>query len=603
MSTPPLLRTLVPALRGLERELGDWLAAPERRMPLQPMVRANLEGLRDDLRRRAEDLDLEQPLLTIMLMGGTGVGKSTLLNALAGSAIAQAAFTRPTTRDPVVYHHVAVKPERLDPALRKCRMVAHDREELREKVLVDTPDLDSNEEDNRERLLGVLPVADVVLYVGSQEKYHDRVGWDLFRAQRQRRAFAFVLNKWDRCTSPTSGGMRPDEDLLRDLKDEGFVDPLLFRTAAQHWVDKNPEAPPAGEQFPQLLQWLEEGLTRLEIEALKARGVGQLLEHLTAGLDQAMPPDLTAAAAKTRPGWDSLIDREAEDLSAMLLHTLEPQQREIEHHFRLTGQQRFQRLMAGYLGVVTRLQFIGSKLQNPLASASNESGTGNFNIDGLTRDVLAAAGKRGLDARIQSLGDRLLVDADGHGFSSELLAPRLKELTALDWRGQLSTAVSDALGTVEREWVNPTGGSRLLRGGLVLLANIVPEVTFVGSVVMLLWSVFMVKDYQITLGSVLVPFVITLAVLMVFHVLIHLFLPLRWPSIRAGFRKQLEENTRERLAATYLPVPVAVAAEVAVERKRVEALSQQVRDLSGLLESRRQAARIDALYGEAKTGA
>ena len=223
MTTPPILRTLVPALRGLERELATWLAAPDRRMPLLPMVRANLERLRDDLRRKTEDLDLEQPLLVIALMGGTGVGKSTLLNALAGSSIAQASFTRPTTRDPVVYHHVTVKPERLDPALQKCRLVAHDREELREKVLVDTPDLDSNEEDNRERLMAVLPVADVVLYVGSQEKYHDRLGWDLFRAQRQRRAFAFVLNKWDRCTQPTACGMRPDEDLLRDLKEETFA--------------------------------------------------------------------------------------------------------------------------------------------------------------------------------------------------------------------------------------------------------------------------------------------------------------------------------------------------------------------------------------------
>ncbi len=602
MTTPPLLRTLVPALRGLERELSDWLAAPERRMPLQPLVRANLEGLRDDLRRRAEDLDLEQPLLAIVLMGGTGVGKSTLLNALAGSPIAQAAFTRPTTRDAVVYHHVSVKPDRLAPELRKCRLVAHDHEQLREKLLVDTPDLDSNEQENRDSLLALLPVADVVLYVGSQEKYHDRLGWDLFQVQRQRRAFAFVLNKWDRCTHSASGGLRPDEDLLRDLQDEGFADPVLFRTSAQHWVDKNPEPPPEGEQFPQLVQWLEDGLSRLEIEALKARGVGQLLEHLAAALEQAKPPDLIAVAAETRPSWETLIDSEAEDLSAMLLHTLEPQQREIEHHFRLTGQQRFQRLMAGYLGVVTRLQFIGSKLQNPLASGSSESGGGNFNIDGLTRGVLVAAGKRGLDARLQALGDRLVVDADGHGFPPELLAPRLKELTTLDWRGQLGGAVGDALGTVEREWVNPTGGRRLMRGGLVLLANIVPELTFVGSVIMLIWSWFMVKDYQLTLGSVLVPFVLTLAVLMVFHVLIHLFLPLRWPSIRSGFRKRLEENTREQLAATYLPVPGAVAADVAIERKRVESLTQQVLELSDLLESRRHAARIDSLYGTTKAG-
>src|SRR5208283_4710974 len=121
------------------------------------------------------------------------------LNALAGGAIAQASFARPTTRDPVVYYHESIQPQRLDPALRHCKLAAHDRRPLEHKVLVDTPDLDSNDLANREKLLALLPVADIVLYVGSQEKYHDKLGWDLFLHQRKRRAFAFVLNKWDRC--------------------------------------------------------------------------------------------------------------------------------------------------------------------------------------------------------------------------------------------------------------------------------------------------------------------------------------------------------------------------------------------------------------------
>src|SRR4029077_18789633 len=149
---------------------------------------------------------------------------------------ANASFSRPTTRDPVVYYHHSIQTNRLHPAPPFCKLAAHDRPALVHKILVDTPDLDSNDLANREKLHRILPVADIVLYVGSQEKYHDKLGWDLFLQQRKRRAFAFVLNKWDRCQHPGASGMRPDQDLLKDLENQGFHNPLLFRTCAQHWI-------------------------------------------------------------------------------------------------------------------------------------------------------------------------------------------------------------------------------------------------------------------------------------------------------------------------------------------------------------------------------
>src|SRR5437868_8385895 len=134
--TSPVLRTLSPALRGLERNVHSWLDGPHR-YPMSTLVRAALEGLVIDLRRQAEALDVDRPLLVVMLMGGTGVGKSTLLNALAGGAIAQASIARPTTRDPVVYYHESLKPERFDAALQQCRMAPHDRPALEQKIIVD----------------------------------------------------------------------------------------------------------------------------------------------------------------------------------------------------------------------------------------------------------------------------------------------------------------------------------------------------------------------------------------------------------------------------------------------------------------------------------
>jgi energy-coupling factor transporter ATP-binding protein EcfA2 len=618
--TTPLLRTLCPALRGLERSLRAWLAGSHR-YPLSTINRAALEGLAGDLHRQADALDVDRPLLVVMLMGGTGVGKSTLLNALAGGTIAQASFTRPTTRDPVVYYHESVRPERLDPALRYCRLVPHNRPSLEQKILVDTPDLDSNDLANRDKLAHVLPVADVLLYVGSQEKYHDKLGWELFLHQRRRRAFAFVLNKWDRCQIAGATGLRPDQDLFRDLQSEGFQNPLIFRTCANRWLDhvekagpdgdgrangvlQPPPNLPEGEQFAELVNWLEMGLTRLEVEAIKARGVTQMLQHLEQALTAAAPPDLTEAAAKTRAVWVAHLGEEANSMTDVLLDTLDPFQREIEHHFTREGQRRFRGLMAAYLFVFNRFLYIGSTLKErlsflPQAKDSASQPPPSWDLSTFTRACSESAAQRHLDSRQKALANRLLVEADQQGFKLDALNEPVEATTKLDWRQRYTLMLNEVLHHVEQQWTRPKGTRLALQHLIVFLADWLPLLALLGAAVNLIWKWLDPgqANVKVEVADIVLLGAVPLVVMIILHVLITLLLPLRWPKIRGHFKKELAARVKEELEVTYAPIPGDVAGVLLAERREVEKVLTETREVGAWLTKREESAGVASLYG------
>jgi energy-coupling factor transporter ATP-binding protein EcfA2 len=606
----PALRKLAPALRSLEKSLRGWLAA-ERRQAIPAATLAEMQGLADDLTHQADALELEKPLLVVMLMGGTGVGKSTLLNALAGGAVAQASFARPTTRDPVVYLHQSVPSSRLDPALQHCRLAQHDRSALDQKVLVDTPDLDSNDLDNREKLLQLLPRADVVLYVGSQEKYHDRLGWDLFLSQRQRRAFAFVLNKWDRCVSRGAAGLRPDEDLINDLKGEGFENPLLFRTCAQFWVDRAngageatsaSEPPVAGEQFRELVQWLEMGLTRMEVEAIKSRGAGQLLQHLRSALETVCPADLSQICQKTDAIWQRVLREEAMADAQVLLDTLEPFQREVEHHFAAQRQRHFRGVMAGYLQFFNKIKFAGSQLRERLPFVprlgSSEQPQTKLDLAEFTRACSVAASDRHLDARGRALANKLLLEADQQGFPLHLLTGPTEAAAKLDWRQRFSQALGDVLNRVEQQWAKPSGLRRYLQGMVVLLSDWLPGASFIAALAWILWRFFFGdSSSQIHLYDLLMPFGILLSVCVILHVFVALILPLRWQSIREEFQRQLAQVIQVELLEMYGGIPKSVTEHLLGERRQVRQIIGDAGEVQTWLAACDQAVGVSGLYG------
>ena len=230
-----------------------------------------LPSLADSVVGAPSDMFSEQHRpLVVGLFGGTGVGKSTLLNRFANETIALSSAQRPTSRDITVYVHRSISVDKLPDnfPMHKMRTSPHGNKKYQHVMFIDMPDFDSVETANRDLVDVWLPHLDLVLYVVSPERYRDDQGWRLLLEHVTQHAWVFVMNHWDR------GVPEQLADFSSQLAAAGLAKPIIFKT------DSSPDSDPEIDQFDALQKLIQETSDQSIIRSLEDLGVVARLKAL-----------------------------------------------------------------------------------------------------------------------------------------------------------------------------------------------------------------------------------------------------------------------------------------------------------------------------------
>lgn len=265
---------------ALTPENAGFLVASERLI--------SARGTLDRAERAIEEMNEKR--LVIGLLGGTGVGKSSLTNALAEREISRAGDRRPTTDRAVCYRHQDFSvPDWLEEDDLAPSPDGHDLPALRGVILIDLPDIDSRARRHRDRVHRILPRLDLLLVVASVDKYADRALYDEINALPQApKNWVFLLNAIDKLAPSDRTAVA--EDFAQKLhKYAGVSDPTVLTLSAKEALAGGDRRASSGiDAVHNLLESLGEDAKRRAVLLANAEGY---LKQLSTDVERTFPAD------------------------------------------------------------------------------------------------------------------------------------------------------------------------------------------------------------------------------------------------------------------------------------------------------------------------
>ena len=217
---------------------------------------------------------LESPIV-VATFGGTGTGKSTLVNSLVGQEVSQSGRQRPTTTMPILLVHPDFETNALGLDLNQFQVKKIDTPMLRDLVLIDCPDPDTSEGadfgSNLARLRAILPHCDVLLYVSTQQKYRSaRISEELADAAAGCR-LVFVQTHADQ-----------DSDIRDDWKQNlapAYQVPDMFFVDSRRAMQEQTQGQRTSGDFGRLIDLLTNQLGASRRVAIRRANLIDLLEE------------------------------------------------------------------------------------------------------------------------------------------------------------------------------------------------------------------------------------------------------------------------------------------------------------------------------------